>query len=310
VLHIIPYLAIFGHFYKKIIMKTIAVLTDFSERSEHAARYALHLAQKIKADILLFNTFLTPSDIPLVAAEVAWPLDYEENLAETEKALQAFGKKLEHWSAQHKDYGDHTPKINCECQQGPLTIAVSVIEKNKDILLIVMGAHGADGLTTLMLGNSCRQLIDGTRVPLLLIPEHARFSSPQQIAFATELNFADIVYLSALCRFASYFSAEITIIHVQKDSEKEQEQLEAFMNRVAAKVDYNKINYRKVTGKTPRKGLEWLMAHHKPDILAMMHHDRGFFAAIFEGSQTQKMAAHTPVPILIFTYSAHHVFAF
>lgn len=290
-------------------MKTIAVLTDFSERSEHAARYALHLAQKIKADILLFNAFLTPSDIPLVAAEVAWPLDYEENRLETEKALQAFGKKLEHWSVQHKEHGDHTPKVSCECQQGPLPIAINTIEKNKDILLIIMGSHGADGLTTLMLGNSCRQLINGTRIPLLLIPEHARFASPQQFAFATELNFEDIVYLSALCRFADYFSAEVTIVHVQKDNESEQEKLEAFMNRVAAKVDY-KVTYRTVISKTPRKGLEWLLDHHKPDILAMMHHDRGFFAAIFEGSQTQKMAAHTTVPILIFPYSAQHVFPF
>jgi len=290
-------------------MKTIAVLTDFSERSEHAARYALHLAQKIKADILLFNAFLTPSDIPLVAAEVAWPLDYEENMHETEKALGAFGKKLEHWSVQHKGHNDYAPKINCECQQGPLAIAINTIEKNKNIVLIVMGEHGADGLTTLMLGNSCRQLIDGTRIPLLLIPEHARFALPKQFAFATELNFADVIYLSALCRFADYFSAEVVVTHVQKDSKNEQEELEAFKNRVAEKVDY-KVSYRTVIGKTPRKGLEWLLTHHKPDILAMMHHDRGFFAAIFEGSQTQKMAAHTPVPILIFTYSAHHVFAF
>ncbi|MGN6179889.1 MAG: universal stress protein [Mucilaginibacter sp.] len=291
-------------------MKTIAVLTDFSERSEHAARYALHLAQKVKANILLFNAFLTPSDIPLVAAEVAWPLDYEENKAETEKALQAFGKKLEHWSEEHKDHGDYTPKVNCECQQGPLSTSVSAIEKNKDILLIVMGTHGADGLTTFMLGNSCRQLIDGTQMPLLLVPEHARFALPKQFAFATELNFTDVIYLSALCRFAAHFSAEVTVVHVQKSGENEQKKLETFMHRVAETVDYKKISYRTVDAKTPRIGLEWLLTHHKPNILAMMHHERGFFASIFEGSQTQKMATHTPVPILIFPYSARHVFAF
>jgi len=291
-------------------MKTIAVLTDFSERSEHAARYALHLAQKIKADILLFNAFLTPSDIPLVAAEVAWPLDYEENLQETEKALQSLGTKLQHWAEQHKLPGDYMPKINSECQQGPLTIAIDAIEKNKDIFLIVMGAHGADGLTTLMLGNSCRQLIDGTKLPLLLIPEHARFKTPERFAFATELNFADVVYLTALTRFAGLFSAEIMVTHVQKEAGKDQEALETFMNRVADKVEYNKITYCAVPGKTPKKGIEWLMEHQKPDMLVMMHHDRGLFASIFEGSDTQKVAAHTPVPTLIFSYSAKHVFGF
>lgn len=291
-------------------MKTIAVLTDFSERSGHAARYALHLAKKMKADILLFNAFLTPSDIPLVAAEVAWPLDYEENKVETEKALQIFSKKLEQWSVQHSLPDEYTPKINCECQQGPLGIAIELIEKNKDISLIVMSAHGADGLTTLMLGNNCRQLIDGTKIPLLLVPEHARFASPKQFAFASELNFTDIVYLNGLCRLAGYFSAEVMITHVQKGDESDQKKLATFMDHVAEKVDYNKITYRTITAKTARNGLEWLLSHHKPDVLAMIHHDRGFFAAIFEGSQTQKMAAHTVVPILIFPYSKQHVFSF
>ena len=291
-------------------MKTIAVLTDFSERSEHAARYVLHFAQKLKADILLFNAFLTPSDIPLVAAEVAWPLDYEENMKGTEKALQLLAGKLEHWAEQHKLPGEYSPNINCECQQGPLEVAVDAIEKNKDIFLIAMGAHGADALTTMMLGNSCSQVIDGTKLPLLLIPEHARFKIPERFAFATELQFADIVYLTALARLAGHFSAEITITHIQKGHANEQEDLEIFMNRVASKVDYNKISYRVVPGNTPKKGLEWLLEHNKPDVLVMMHHDKGFFASIFEGSQTQKIAAHTPVPILIFSYLAQHVSGF
>jgi len=288
-------------------MKTIAVLTDFSARAAHAARYALHLAQKIKADILLFNAFLTPSDIPLVASEVAWPLDYEENLQETEKALQTLAKKLEHWSDGHHLPGEHVPKIDCNCEQGPLSVAISAIEKNKDIFLIVMGAHGADALTTLMLGNNCRQLIDATKLPLLLVPEHARFKIPERIAFATELNFADIGYLESLGHLAKYFSAEIMVTHIQKDDGKDQEELQSFMDHVAARVAYNKVTYCALSGKTPIKGLEWLLQHNRPDLLVMMHHERGLFASIFGSSITQKMAAHTPLPMLVFGCSAQQV---
>lgn len=289
-------------------MKTIAVLTDFSGRSEHAARYALHLAQKIKADILLFNAFLTPSDIPMMAAEVSWPLDYEENMQETEKALQSLGKKLEHWAEAHALPGEYTPKINCECQQGPLRIAVNAIEKNKDIFLIVMAAHGADALTNIMLGNSCRQLIDNTNIPLLLIPEHTHFKAPELFVFATELDFSDIIYLNALTHLAACFSAEIMVTHIEKSIANYNEGLDVFKNRVADKVPYSHITYCSVPGKRPENGLEWLMQHHKPDVLVMMHHQKGFFGAIFGGSNTQKIAAHTPVPMLIFSYSAQKVF--
>ncbi len=56
-------------------MKTIAVLTDLSERSIHAARYALHLAKKINADVLLFNAFLVPADMVMAAGQIAWPVN-------------------------------------------------------------------------------------------------------------------------------------------------------------------------------------------------------------------------------------------
>jgi nucleotide-binding universal stress UspA family protein len=38
-------------------MKTILVLTDFSKKAENAAIYALKIAEKTQANIILFNSF-------------------------------------------------------------------------------------------------------------------------------------------------------------------------------------------------------------------------------------------------------------
>jgi nucleotide-binding universal stress UspA family protein len=58
-------------------MKTIAVLTDFSKRAENAAKYALHLAEHLHADIKLYNSFFVPSEDPL-SAQIAWSMeDYD-----------------------------------------------------------------------------------------------------------------------------------------------------------------------------------------------------------------------------------------
>ncbi|MEO3402861.1 universal stress protein [Mucilaginibacter sp. CAU 1740] len=38
-------------------MKKIAVLTDFSERAYHAAEYALSLAARLQANVLLYHAF-------------------------------------------------------------------------------------------------------------------------------------------------------------------------------------------------------------------------------------------------------------
>src|ERR1700755_1093595 len=48
-------------------MKTIAVLADFSETSIHATRFAVHIAKKIKARVLLFslNAVAVPSQLQM-----------------------------------------------------------------------------------------------------------------------------------------------------------------------------------------------------------------------------------------------------
>ena len=99
-------------------MKTIAVLTDFSERAEHASRYALNLAKKIKANILLFNSFLVPADVPM-AAQVAWPaVDYNEVKKGSEKELTKLRSKLESELKKEHTPGTFVPAVSWQCEEG------------------------------------------------------------------------------------------------------------------------------------------------------------------------------------------------
>ncbi|MDO3628160.1 hypothetical protein [Mucilaginibacter sp. BT774] len=69
-------------------MKTIAILTDFSERAENAANYAYRLAQSLQADIILYDSFLVPSASPL-AAQIAWPMeDYDQLYKDNERWMR------------------------------------------------------------------------------------------------------------------------------------------------------------------------------------------------------------------------------
>jgi len=294
-------------------MKTIAVLTDFSERSEHAAKYALHLAQKLKANILLVNAFLVPADIPMIASEVAWPTDYEEDKSETEKELDKLCQKLAGQLEAHLLPGDYLPKITFECKEGPICNALAAIEEHKDVFLTVIGTHGSDRLTSLVFGNSCRQIIDSTQLPLLLVPEHTRFTVPEKFAFATDLSYRDVAYLKAFTRFAGYFSGEITVINVTKthpEIEHHTDDMAVFVGQVEHKIDYKKIAYCSVPARDPQLGLEWLLIRNKPDMLVMLHHESGFLKVLLNGSLTQKMAAHTVVPIMVLPYTAQNMFAF
>jgi nucleotide-binding universal stress UspA family protein len=294
-------------------MKTIAVLTDFSERSEHAARYALHLAQKIKANILLFNAFLVPSDLS-IASQVTLPvLDYIDIKKDTEKALRALCTKLEN---ELKDGGltkNYLPNINYQCEEGILANAIAELEEDKDIILMVFATHGADDPSAFMMGNNCRQVIGAATIPLLIVPENAPVKDAGKFAFATDISHGDVPYITALAGLAKQFTAEIIIANVNAQGQFNSEHEAAvalFMSEIEHNVDYKQISYLNIANNSIKKGLEWLIENVKFDMLVMVHRKSSFLEFFFKSSVTKKIATHTPVPLLVYPYPASYIPSF
>ncbi len=287
-------------------MKTIAVLVDLSKRSEYAAGYALQLAKNIHADVLLFNAFLAPSDIPMTAGQVAWPMhEYEEIKADAEKSLQAFANRLKHGISDRPIPGAFLPTVSCQCEEGLLMKALGTLEQRRDIVLLVAGTHGADAVTTFVLGNNCRDLIDKTTLPLLLVPNHTAFKYPGNILFATDLNHGDIGYINAVAGLAEQFTADLSIVNViPEDGGNKQHHLNenAFMQEMVLKVRYKRVSFRNRHNPSIKKGLARLLLDEKPDMLVMVHRKTSFMDNLFKSSVTQKIAAGTPVPLLVYPF--------
>ncbi len=292
-------------------MKTIAVLTDFSEHSEHAAKYALQLAQIIKADVLLFNAFLVPADIPQVASHIAWPLyEYDEIKKDAEKEADKFCEKLKKWLGANRLTNKYWPSLTWQCEEGPLVNTLSILEGNKDITLVVLGSHNSDGLSTFVLGNNCREVIDAAKVPLLIVPEHTSLKGLKTIAFATDLTNNDVEYIKALSALADHFAAEISVVNVSPDiffNIEHDSQVSLFMEDVKKSVSYKKITYHEVDNESPKRGLIWLLGNEKPDILVMVHRKTNFWELFFKSSVTKKVAARSTVPLLVYPYPIDNI---
>ena len=288
-------------------MKTIAVLTDFSARAEHAARYALHLAKKVKANILLYTAFLVPSDTPM-AAQVAWPMvDYNEIKNDTEKTLKALAKKLEAESKEGHFPGTFLPAVSYQCDEGSIANNITGLEENGDISLLVLATHGSDEISAFMFGNNCRQVIGSANTPVLIVPEKTPLSDIEKIAFATDITYTDVEYVKSLSKLAEKFGAEITITNVNPDNPLDSEHNAAvrlFMDDIEHDVDYRKITFKSVPGSNVKKGLEWLIENIKFDLLVMVHRKSTMFELLFRPSITKKIAGRVDIPLLVYPYPA------
>jgi len=282
-------------------MKTILFPTDFSENAKHAIRYGYYLSRQIKADIVLCNAVIIPAEAPQ-AGLVVWPMEESDTLLKDSTAELV---KLKSFIEKSRNKSGFQPAIRFTNQSGILTDVVNQIIAHEKIDLVIIGTHGSSGLTTLLLGNHSRSMIDGVNSPLLLIPPAAKLSPVKKIAFATDFKNPeeDIKSIAALAELAKPLNAEILLTHIYENEDKSPEfeqWIKQFVRELPAKIDFSKIRYTMYKSNGAQSGLEWLCDNGDIDILAMMHRSHTFIDSVFRGSQTQKIAGQIPIPLLVF----------
>jgi nucleotide-binding universal stress UspA family protein len=282
-------------------MKTFLFPTDFSENATHAIRYGYYLARQIKADILLCNAVIIPAESPQ-AGLVVWPLEESDLLLEdSTKELLKLKSSIE----KSRDKTGFQPSIRYLNESGMLTDVVNQIIAKEKIDLVIIGTHGSSGLTTLLLGNHSRRMIDEVNSPLLLIPPAAKLSPVKKIAFATDFKNPeeDIQSITSLITLAKPLNAEILLTHIYEEEDQSpefQQWIKRFVGELTAKVNFSNIQYTMYKSNGAQSGLEWLCENGQIDILAMVHRSHNFIDSLFRGSQTQKMAGQIPIPLLVF----------
>jgi len=282
-------------------MKTLLFLTDFSENALHAVKYGYYLARQIKADIILCNAVVIPAEAPQ-AGLVAWPMEESDTLlSNSTSELAGLKSSLE----KSRNKSDFQPSVRCINQSGVLTVIVDDILASEEIDMVVIGTHGSSGLTTLLLGNHSRAMIDRVTRPLLLVPPAAKLVPVKKIAFATDFKNPeeDILSISLLVELAIPLNAEIILTHIYEDEENKpefQKWVNGFMKEVTGKIHFSTIHYAMYKSNGAQSGLEWLCDNGQIDLLAMVHRSHNFIDSLFRGSQTQKIAGQIPIPLLVF----------
>jgi nucleotide-binding universal stress UspA family protein len=281
------------------IMKNLLFLTDFSATAKHAAEYGFNLARQIKANVLLCNIFIIPAETPH-STMLVWPMDDAEALEES--SMEELKKLKTHLLKKHNE--DFEPIVHVMCEEGLITDRVDDIVDANRIDMVVMGTHGSSGLSTLLLGNHARNMIDDTKKPLLLVPHTARQKPVKKIAYASDFTNKkeDLAAIYNLVDIAKGLNAEILIIHIQdekKPSASFKKWLDEFLIELSNKANYHNIYYRIEKRPNTEYGLDWLCEHGQIDMLAMLHRPKGFLSNLINGSHTQKIANHIQIPLLV-----------
>ena len=282
-------------------MKKLLVLTDFSAIATHAAEYAYFLAEHLKANMILCNAVIVAADIPL-AGLASWPLEERDTFVQnSDEEIQLLKKHLE---ASDRG-GNYQPIISLINDSGTLTNVLNDTLEQSQIDLVIMGAHGGDGVHTFLFDARCRNMIESIHKPLILIPSKAKFAPIKRISFATDFKNPDddLKFIYTLISLAKQLNAEILLTRVYDGSHQSPEfeqWIKNFLVELSDTANYPNIYYRMVKSAGTETGLDWLCEHGQVDLLAMVHRQRGFFNNLLHESDTKKKAGEVSIPLLIF----------
>ncbi|MEO7216533.1 universal stress protein [Mucilaginibacter sp.] len=281
-------------------MKKILIPTDFSADATHAVDYGYFLAKQLRANIILCNVVTVPAELPQ-AGVIVWPMDESDVLLKDSADELA---KLKTRLQVNDRFEGFKPVVTIVNECGLFLDVVNQIINTEFVDLVVMGDHHSDGLSTFMLGNHSKRMIDAATQILVIVPNNANANPVKKIAFAVDLENAqsDLSEVYKLIPLAKELDAEILIVHIQDEKHQTvrlKKWMDNFLTELSNKADYPNIYYRIVKSENIEKGLKWLCEHGQIDMLAMHHRQHGFFDSLINGSHTQNMAGKLSIPLMV-----------
>jgi nucleotide-binding universal stress UspA family protein len=285
-------------------MKTILVLTDFTNNAAHAASSAVVLGEKLHAKLLLFNSFYNMPILPSYGGSTgSWVVedlvlreaDCDQKLKQLATDLQ---KRVTALPVEH-----YRPSIAVQYGEGELSENIETIQETLDVEMIVMGARSGSTISHIFTGSDTRAVIDRVTRPILVIPEKKGLETLKKVTFATNFEDIDIKaiqYLHKLCRF---FRFQLEIIHVSIFGSIEEDNYNKHKSKIfkdkLSKLNFPEISYKEVKGKDVINRLNRLCAEHDSDLLAMVHYKDSLMSRIFQESATKEALSNQSIPILV-----------
>ena len=170
--------------------------------------------------------------------------------------------------------------------------------KDFKIDIVIMGTHGASGITELILGSNAASIIEKATVPVLAIPGNSTYKDINNIVYAYDDIKSGLPTFNWLLEFAKIYDSEITLLHIIESGKDTAELNKKEFERIRQAVNYEKVRLELVKEENVLEGINDYVNSNNIDVLAMAIRKRTLLDKIFNRSLTKKMAYHTRIPLL------------
>jgi nucleotide-binding universal stress UspA family protein len=276
-------------------MKTILVINDQSAAAEHAALFALDIAKKMQANILLanMNEVAEPKQPELIKISHNYIDDIGEQpflLIDRMRANSDKDDNFKPWI----DVVDFDGLTNDE-------IVNTVISHN--VWMMVTGA--VDGLCEADAKKpNVQAILNRVRCPLLIIPESYNGVGFKNIVYCADLRFCRVMVAKYLAELARPYQANLMFANLSAKGLPHMEDsyaLTVFNEEVYNKVNYEQLYFNNIRERDLCKAADVMIHTMHTDLLAVVHH-RFHFTELVGPHIDHSLPEYLIVPVIVFPY--------
>ncbi|PIF00138.1 MAG: universal stress protein UspA [Maribacter sp.] len=276
-------------------MKKILVSVDFSKCSENALEVAAHLSKKTDADLILLHmlglskaTFVKDEAQELMEAEYYMELArgrFNDFLDKPSlKGVKVFGI-----IQNYKDFNE-----------------LNNVVKEHGVDLVVMGSHGATGISGLFIGSNTEKVVRNCGVPVLVVKRKRADFDIKRAVFASDFGVEHKEVYNKVLEFFNIFNVEVYKVYVNrpnqyfKSTDEIKARIDLFMGvvhhgKIPAKEDVTILNDYNI-----EQGVYNYAKMINADIIALPTHGRKGLAHFFKGSVGEDIANRVDLPVVTF----------
>ncbi|KAA5548209.1 universal stress protein [Adhaeribacter rhizoryzae] len=270
-------------------MKTFLVPTDFSENATNALNYAVSLASQVNGKIIIVhvvNFIVIPvRSGKLVSLTEDTDLQYYEALNEFAAVIRKKNIACEVAVIDQYAYGSFQESLN---QFIP----------DQQVDLVIMGTKGATNFLNKVVGTNTSEFIKVAVCPVLIIPGGAQYSNIKHLAYATDFNRDNTIFLQQLFKFTQSFPSQVYILDAKPDTHLNKEvwdQSLPFNANEFPKANYTLVQLNEADVIT---NIQAFVHINQIDLLAIPVPNQGFFEDIFKSSISKELVYQPTLPLL------------
>lgn len=277
-------------------VKKILFPTDFSEHAENAFRFALLLANQLKAQIEVLHVVYPQGesiDLPVMVTQA--------NNIKIAYARKQLGTFIDNGLTQILQEVETLPDVSKSIEIGSPVFTIQDIAQRDDIDIIVMGTQGENSTINKILGSIAATIVKKVDCAVVVVPKDVSFGKINNIAYASDLMDEDPYEIWKALQLLKPISPILHFVHfnLKKDGVEETEKMETMRKYIEERLPalQSKTYYLPATNLS--EALNNFVEDHAIDLVVMFQPNRSFLDNLLHKSHTKKMATKTKVPLMV-----------